>query len=78
MTSRWVVQLGAFSQQANASALAERLRRRGYAAFVQEMGMGSGRLFRVRIGPQAGRQEAESLRNQIRRELQMDGQVRPY
>jgi DedD protein len=73
-----VVQLGAFSNRTNANALVERLRRRGYTAFVQELNNGGTRLFRVRVGPRASREQAESLRMRIRREMPVEAQIRPY
>ena len=57
-TGMWAVQLGSFSNQANAERLAANLRKQGYAAFLSQLQTGSGQLHRVRIGPQDSRDGA--------------------
>ncbi len=60
-TGMWAVQLGSFSNQANAERLAADLRKKGYAAFLSKLQTESGALHRVRIGPQNNRNSAESI-----------------
>lgn len=60
-TGMWAVQLGSFSNQANAERLAADLRKEGYAAFLSKLQTGSGALHRVRIGPQNNRDNAEAV-----------------
>jgi DedD protein len=60
-TGMWAVQLGSFSSQENAERLAADLRQDGYAAFLSQLQTGSGKLHRVRIGPQKDRVSAESM-----------------
>ena len=60
-TGMWAVQLGSFSNQENAERLAADLRKDGYAAFLSQLQTGSGKLHRVRIGPQKDRVSAESV-----------------
>lgn len=60
-TGMWAVQLGSFSDEANADRLAADLRNQGYAAFLSELKTDSGRLHRVRIGPQKNRDNAEAV-----------------
>ena len=60
-TGMWAVQLGSFSNQANAERLAADLRKQGYAAFLSQLQTGSGALHRVRIGPQSNRDSAEAI-----------------
>jgi DedD protein len=74
----WVVQLGAFSHRGTAIMLAERLRQRGYPAFVQDMINGGEKLFRVRVGPQADRQASDALRRRLEQETQMKAIVSHY
>jgi DedD protein len=57
----WIVQLGSFSQRANADRLAADLKRKGFSVSVQSGGGTSGTLFRVRAGPVADRPAAETL-----------------
>ena len=60
-TGMWAVQLGSFSNQANADRLAADLRKEGYAAFLSQLETSKGKLHRVRVGPQKDRAEAESM-----------------
>lgn len=60
-TGMWAVQLGSFSNQANAKRLAAELRKKGFAAFLSQLQTESGRLHRVRIGPQNNRDGAETI-----------------
>lgn len=60
-TGMWAVQLGSFSNQANAERLAADLRKQGYAAFLSQLQTESGALHRVRIGPQNNRDSAEAI-----------------
>jgi len=60
-TGMWAVQLGSFSNQANAERLAADLRKQGFAAFLSQLSTGSGQLHRVRIGPQKDREAAEAM-----------------
>ncbi len=60
-TGMWAVQLGSFSNQANAERLAADLRRQGFAAFLSQLQTESGQLHRVRIGPQNNRDGAETI-----------------
>lgn len=59
--SLWAVQLGSFSNRANAEKLAADLRSGGYAAFLSALSTGSGELHRVRVGPQKDRESAEGV-----------------
>lgn len=58
---RFVVQLGAFQQEANATALQQKLAAIGRPAFVDR----SGSLFRVRMGPFATRDQAVKTREAL-------------
>ena len=60
-TGMWAVQLGSFSNQANAERLAADLRKQGFAAFLSQLQTQSGRFHRVRIGPQNNRDSAEAI-----------------
>ena len=64
-TGMWAVQLGSFSNQANAERLAADLRKEGYAAFLSQLQTDSGKLHRVRVGPQKDRPSAESMASKL-------------
>jgi DedD protein len=64
-TGMWAVQLGSFSNQANAERLAADLRESGYAAFLSQLSTSSGSLHRVRVGPQKDRESAEAVAGKL-------------
>ena len=62
----WVVQLGSFSSEANARALNEKLRKSGYPSFVEPLRQESGAMvFRVRVGPELLRSDAQALKEKL-------------
>ncbi len=78
VVSGWVVQLASLASQANAMALQERLRGLGYTAFVEEIKMPQGVLYRVRVGPELERSNAENVRNRLEQQVQLKGIVTRY
>lgn len=56
----WVVQLGAFSEEATARKLAQRSGTFGYPATVSTVRSGGRTLYRVRVGPLATRGQADA------------------
>lgn len=76
-TGMWAVQLGSFSNKANADRLAASLREEGYAAFLSQHRSASGELHRVRIGPQKDRASAEAVAARLDAEG-LKGQVVPH
>ena len=76
-TGVWAVQLGSFSNEANAERLAAELREQGFAAFLSKLATGSGELHRVRVGPQRDREAAETMLARLERAGQ-NGQVVPH
>jgi rare lipoprotein A len=59
---RFVIQVGAFAQEANAKALQGRLKSLGHDSFVDRSG---GTLYRVRMGPYATREQAMKARESL-------------
>ncbi len=76
--SGWVVQLASLASKDNALALRERLRGLGYTAFVEEITTAQGVLYRVRVGPELERGNAEALRNRLEQQVQIKGIVSRY
>ena len=74
----FAVQLGAFSDAAEAGAMRERLRAAGFSAFTESVNTDKGKLTRVRVGPVLDRAAAEQLKSQIRARTGIDGIVRPH
>jgi cell division septation protein DedD len=74
----FAVQLGAFSQAADANALRDKLRAGGFSAFVEQVKTDKGTLSRVRVGPVASRADADKLKAQVAAKVGINGMVRPH
>ncbi len=74
----FAVQVGAFSDAAEAGALRERLRAAGFSAFTETVNTDKGTLTRVRAGPVIDRAAADQLKSQIQARTGVDGIVRPH
>lgn len=74
----FAVQLGAFSQAADANALRNKLRASGFSAFVEQVKTDKGTLSRVRVGPVASRADADKLKAQVAAKVGINGMVRPH
>jgi DedD protein len=71
----WILQVGSFSQQANALSLRDRLKKSGYQVAVQDVKSAGGSVHRVLIGPVSDRQAAEKLRDKLAREQKLTAMV---
>ncbi len=76
--SAWVVQLGSFAAAENAAALEKRVKDAGYSAFVEQLQTGEGQVFRVRVGPELLRADAQSIRDRLESEINLKGIVVRY
>jgi len=74
----WIVQLGSFSSEKNAQELNSKLRDKGFTAFVEPMKQKSTVIYRVRVGPELLRSDAEKVRDKIKQTMHMDGLVVSY
>ena len=63
--SAWAVQVGSFGSKKNAYALQNKLRKKGFAAFVETIYKKDTPSFRVRVGPELKRELAEKLRKKL-------------
>ena len=67
------MQLAAFADDKGANALANKLKKAGYAAYVEPVETTRGTLWRVRVGGYASRPEADAARDEAQgRGLQRD------
>jgi DedD protein len=71
----WVLQVGSFTQEANAQGLRDRLKKAGYQASVQVAKGADGSIHRVLIGPVSDRPRAEKLRDKLAREQKLTAMV---
>lgn len=65
----FAVQLGALSNEADATALRDKARAAGFVAFHQRIATERGVVWRVRVGPEADRAAAERLRDSVAAKL---------
>jgi DedD protein len=61
----WAVQLGFFEEPANALSLRDRLRKKGFTAFVVKQKSGKNVKYRVRVGPELKRENADLLKAKL-------------
>jgi len=71
----WILQVGSFSQQANALSLRDRLKKSGYQASVKDVKAAGGTIHRVLVGPVSDRPAAEKLRNKLASEQKLAAMV---
>ncbi len=76
--SAWVVQLGSFSSKANAESLNEKMRKAGFRSFVQPIKENNTTQYRVRVGPELRRSDADALKKKLATDMKMDGIVVQY
>lgn len=76
--SAWVVQLGSFTSEENAQVLNQKLRKAGYSAFVEPLKQKTNVVYRVRVGPELKRSDAESIRDELKKTMKLDGIVAQY
>ncbi|MBL1141319.1 MAG: hypothetical protein HND53_04725 [Proteobacteria bacterium] len=76
--SAWVVQLGSFSDKVNADKLNLRLRKEGFPAFVEPLTKNGKTTYRVRVGPEILRSDADDLLKRVKAKMKLDGIVLSY
>lgn len=76
--SAWVVQLGSFSSQENADSLNRRLQTAGFRAFVEPLKKDNDVSYRVRVGPELKRSDAEAIQEKLKKTMQLEGFIVQY
>ena len=71
----WILQVGSFSQPANARSLQDRLSKSGYQVTVQSAKGADGAIHRVLVGPVSDRPAAEKLRDKLAREQKLTAMI---
>lgn len=74
----WVVQVGSFSRQPNARKLRDKLRKMGMASFVVTGVSDNKTVYRVRVGPEINRADAEKIQATIKKKTNLSGLVMKY
>ena len=76
--SAWIIQLGSFSSGENAQSLNDKLRKAGYPSFVEPLKKNGQVSYRVRVGPEIKRSDAESLLKKLKDKMDLDGIIVSY
>jgi len=63
--ARWYLNVGSFSQKANALALQDTLKQQGFSATVKETSGEKGLVFKVRVGPMLDKAKAQTVKNKL-------------
>jgi len=71
--SAWAVQVASFGEKEKALALQEKLLAGNYSAFTEKFSVGNKVLYRVKVGPELKRENAETLRDKIKKEHGLTG-----
>lgn len=74
----WIVQVGSFSSEPNAIALRDKLRKKGFASFVEAVKGKKGMVYRVRVGPELTRELADKLKGEVESKAKLKGLVQSY
>jgi len=74
----WVVQLGSFLSKVYANKLKLKLRKSGFPAFVEPLKKKNKTLYRVRVGPELLRADADVLLKKIKTKMKLDGIILSY
>lgn len=74
----WLVQVGSFTQQENATKLVEKLREADFPAQLQEVTIGGKRHYRVQMLPQLDKKDAEILIERIKKEFALTATLLRY
>jgi DedD protein len=69
----YVVQVGSFSQKANAESLTSKLVAKGFPAFVEGSSAKGKSIFRVKVGPRPTREAADDLRQRLIDKQRLEG-----
>ncbi len=74
----WVIQLGSFKQKTNALKLVNKLRAKGYRAFIQHVNVASGENTRVFVGPEKQQASARVVASELANDMKLHGIVISY
>ncbi|MCG8380027.1 MAG: SPOR domain-containing protein [Proteobacteria bacterium] len=74
----WVVQMGSFTSKVNADQLKLKLQKSGFTAFVEPITQDKETVYRVRVGPELLRSDADKLLKNIKSKMDLEGMVLSY
>ncbi len=71
----WTVQVGSFGNEKNAQSLRDKIRKNGFSAFVDSVNVKDKLSHRVRVGPAADKEKANTLKKKLQKEISLKGLV---
>ncbi|MFW2374496.1 MAG: SPOR domain-containing protein [Gammaproteobacteria bacterium] len=71
----WALQVGSFKEETNALVLRDKLRAKGYPAYVEALKSSTKIPYRVRIGPELDRERVNKLKQTILEKEKIQGMV---
>ncbi len=74
----WVVQLGTFSNPANVKRLIEKLRAKGFDAYVKPLTTNGRTLTRVYVGTEIHKEKARVLLEELHDQFRLTGVIKRY
>ena len=75
----WIVQIGSFASKENSLKLRDKIRKKGYISFVDEIKNSKNqKRYRVRVGPYATRQESIDAKGSLKKSMSLNGLVKPH
>jgi len=77
-TSAWVIQVASLGSPEAAKGLQDKLRGKGYPAFVEQADISGRRYYRVRVGPEIERTKADQIARQLAAETGNQPLVQRY
>ena len=60
--NRWFVQVGIFSEEANAISIRDKIRKQGFPVMVSTISSEKGKLYRVLVGPELDKKRSEEIK----------------
>jgi DedD protein len=74
----WVVQVASLGSPEAAQAMQDKLRKAGFSAFVEQADVRGKRFYRVRVGPEVDRANAERTASRLREQQKLDTLIQNY
>ena len=74
----WMVQVGSFSSQDNANKIVEQLRKAGYDTHLETAQVKNRKVFRVRVGPEIDRNNADRIAKEVSKKFFVNAKVLRY
>ena len=74
----WMVQVGSFSSQENANKIVAQLRKAGYDTHLETAQVNNRKLFRVRVGPEIDRNNADRIAKEVSKKFFVNAKVLRY